>query len=223
MQRSFQVKHLKDGRALLNLACGSRMHADWNNLDFSPLAFLVKHMVFARILRRVSFLSEERFYRLLQADPDIIRWDLRKGIPFGENSFDVVYHSHLLEHLDREVAGEFLKECYRVLKPSGIMRVVVPDLGIRCLNYVDTLQALGQTANPDPKTMEEHGEHIRRLLGQMVVKELTGTAEQVPLVRMIERFIRGNSAKGGEIHRWMYDLVYLKRTAFECGFQRYSR
>ena len=204
---------------MLNLACGSRMHPDWNNLDFSPLTLLAKHMILARILRKVGILSEKRFERLSQVARGVNRWILRKGIPFIDGLFDVYFHSHFLEHLDREVAGVFLKECYRVLKPSGIMRVVVPDLEVQCRKYVDTLQALAQTENPDPETMVAHQETIRRLLGQMIVTELAGTAEQVFLVRLVERFIRGDAARAGEIHRWMYDQHTLKELLRNVGFK----
>ena len=219
MKRTFKVKQLKNGRAMLNLACGSRMHVDWNNLDFSPLAYLARHMILARILRRVSILSERRFQRLLQIDPDIIHWDLRKGIPFEDAKFDVVYHSHFLEHLDQKVAREFLRECCRVLKPSGVMRVVVPDLEIRCRNYMDTFQTLEKTESTVADAIAAHKEAIRRLVGQMVVKEPAGTVEQVPLVRMIERLLRGNTAKAGEIHRWMYDRFTLKELLRSVGFR----
>lgn len=54
--------------------------------------------------------------------------NLSHGIPFADNSFDAVYHSHLLEHFPKRYAPVFLQECFRVLKPDGIIRVVVPDL-----------------------------------------------------------------------------------------------
>jgi hypothetical protein len=58
--------------------------------------------------------------------------DLSKGIPFESDSVDAVCHSHVLEHLDRPVAGAFLKETLRVLKPGGIYRIVVPDFEFLC-------------------------------------------------------------------------------------------
>jgi predicted SAM-dependent methyltransferase len=61
-------------------------------------------------------------------DPHVQSYNLLKGIPFLNNQFDVIYHSQLLEHFPKEKAPSFLRECLRVLKPGGIMRVVVPDL-----------------------------------------------------------------------------------------------
>ncbi len=62
--------------------------------------------------------------------------DLVKGIPANENTLDVVYHSHLLEHLSYKEGIAFVAACYRVLKPGGIMRVLVPDLELWCKNFV---------------------------------------------------------------------------------------
>ncbi len=62
--------------------------------------------------------------------------DLVKGIPAADNSLEVVYHSHLLEHLSNAEGIEFVAACYRVLQPGCIMRVLVPDLELWSKNYV---------------------------------------------------------------------------------------
>ena len=59
---------------------------------------------------------------------DVIAHNLLKGIPSPDNEFDVVYHSQLLEHFPRNRAEPFIKECLRVLRPGGIIRIAVPDL-----------------------------------------------------------------------------------------------
>ncbi|MEM9410662.1 MAG: methyltransferase domain-containing protein [Planctomycetota bacterium] len=83
---------------LLNVGCGSHYHKDWTNLD------------------------------LISDNLDVIPHDLTCGIPYSDDHFDAVYHSHVLEHLKPTDGIKLLKECFRVLKPGGILRVVVPDL-----------------------------------------------------------------------------------------------
>ena len=83
---------------LLNLGCGQRFHSQWTNLDIHP------------------------------ADPCVRAWDLQKDLPFPDASFDVVYHSHVLEHFSRQDGSRFLERCRKVLRPGGIIRVAVPDL-----------------------------------------------------------------------------------------------
>jgi len=95
---------------LLNLGCGNRYHAKWVNIDF---------------------ISEIK---------DVIEHNLLNGIPFSENEFDVVYHSHVLEHFSRTDGKKFIAECYRVLKPGGIIRIAVPDLEQIVKNYLVSLE-----------------------------------------------------------------------------------
>jgi predicted SAM-dependent methyltransferase len=94
----------------LNLGCGGHFHPDWVNVDFT------------------------------QTGPGVIAHNLVEGIPFEDNTFDVVYHSHLLEHFPKIKGEEFMKECYRVLRPGGILRVAVPDLEQICRLYIDALE-----------------------------------------------------------------------------------
>ena len=45
-----------------------------------------------------------------------ISWDLKNGIPLKDNSVDLIYSSHLLEHIPFKELILFLKDCKRVLK-----------------------------------------------------------------------------------------------------------
>ena len=44
-----------------------------------------------------------------------IFWDLRRGLPFPDESLSKIYSSHFLEHLSYKQGQEFLDECKRVL------------------------------------------------------------------------------------------------------------
>lgn len=95
---------------LVNLGCGSRFHPLWNNFDLDP------------------------------ADNSVTGCDLRHRIPLPASSADVVYHSHLLEHLTKSEGVRLMRDCYRVLKPGGIIRVVVPDLEQIARIYLEKLE-----------------------------------------------------------------------------------
>lgn len=84
--------------SMLNLGCGEKYHKNWVNIDF------------------------------VSRSNEVIQYDLNKPLPFENSSFDVVYHSHLLEHFTKSYAPQFIKECFRVLKAEGIIRIVIPDL-----------------------------------------------------------------------------------------------
>ena len=61
-------------------------------------------------------------------DTVLLNFDLTNGIPASDNSLEVIYHSHMLEHLTNKEGIEFLNECNRVLQPGATMRLLVPDL-----------------------------------------------------------------------------------------------
>jgi SAM-dependent methyltransferase len=65
---------------------------------------------------------------LLGAPVDL-PWNLAAGIPFPSGSADAVFHEHLLEHLSLAEGYGLLRECARVLKPGGVLRLGVPDAG----------------------------------------------------------------------------------------------
>lgn len=50
-------------------------------------------------------------------------------------SVDVIYNCHVLEHFKRKDVERVLTEWNRVLKPSGILRISVPDFAKLCEVY----------------------------------------------------------------------------------------
>ena len=81
-----------------------------------------------------------------------------KGLPIPNNSVEVFYSSHMIEHLDRVEADNFLQEALRVLQPNGIIRIVVPDLNYLVNQYLKTNDAdlfIESTflSQPKPKTL----------------------------------------------------------------------
>jgi predicted SAM-dependent methyltransferase len=48
-------------------------------------------------------------------------------LPYKDNTVDMIFHEHFIEHLPKAQGEIFLKECLRVLKPGGSMRVGWPD------------------------------------------------------------------------------------------------
>ncbi|WP_072621692.1 class I SAM-dependent methyltransferase [Spirulina major] len=94
------------------------------------------------------------------------------------NSFDVVYHSQVLEHFPKEKASFFMSECFRVLKPGGIIRVVVPDLEnivneyIKCLNENLSNSNKYSEANYDWILLELYDQTVRNYSGGQMVEFL---------------------------------------------------
>jgi predicted SAM-dependent methyltransferase len=103
----------------LNLGCGYHysMEPEWTNLDFVSTGL------------------------------GVIAHNLLNGIPFTNEHFDLVYHSHVLEHFSKADGEKLIAECFRVLKPGGVIRIAVPDLETITRNYLHYLEA--GIENPD--------------------------------------------------------------------------
>lgn len=102
--------------------------------------------------------------------------DIRRPLPFPDASFDATYSSHVLEHLTPAAGRAFLGEQFRVLKPGGVCRVVVPDLERICREYLRSLET-GLTA-PTPEAVRRYRWMLLELLDQMVREQSGGLMRQ---------------------------------------------
>ncbi|MBU2623837.1 MAG: methyltransferase domain-containing protein [Proteobacteria bacterium] len=134
----FRIKSTS-GMVKVNLGCGLAVTTGWINVDGSLNAFVATlPEVFHRLAFRLSganrYYSEPE-YRHLLASNTFFHANLSYGIPSKNESVDFVYSSHFLEHLCPSEAESFLRECLRILKPGGVIRVCVPDLAYAMKMY----------------------------------------------------------------------------------------
>lgn len=93
------------GREYLDIGCGPNTTADVIGLDF-------------------------------QWRPGVdICWDVTRGIPLADDSLKGVFTEHCIEHVPLRGGVEMLRDCYRVLRPGGTVRVVTPDAGLYAQEY----------------------------------------------------------------------------------------
>jgi predicted SAM-dependent methyltransferase len=92
-------------RRHLHLGCGPKYLTDFVNIDANPFN-------------------------------KIDMWlDVRNGLPFPTSYADSVYSTHMFEHFYPDELQRLLKECFRVLRPSGGIRLVVPSLSSAIVAY----------------------------------------------------------------------------------------
>lgn len=94
-QNKIEWFDFREGDKVLNIGCGPDYVEGWTNLDGD---------------------------QSVKAD---VHYDINKGLPFKDNSFDVILASHILEHIPNLV--ELQKEFNRVLRrPHGRAFIIVP-------------------------------------------------------------------------------------------------
>lgn len=68
---------------------------------------------------------------------------------FVENSIDRILAEHVWEHLGIDEGTEAAKNCYRYLKPGGILRIAVPDGYHQDEEYIEAVKPGGTGAGSD--------------------------------------------------------------------------
>lgn len=68
--------------------------------------------------------------------PDVIA-NLARDLPFASACADFIHSEDFLPELNLAQARQFLRECRRILKPNGVMRLLTPDLEKFCRTYLD--------------------------------------------------------------------------------------
>jgi predicted SAM-dependent methyltransferase len=66
---------------------------------------------------------------------DVIRIDATQSYRFADETFDYIFSEHMIEHLPFEQGLFMLKECFRVLKDGGKIRISTPDLAFLIALY----------------------------------------------------------------------------------------
>ncbi len=101
-------------RRFYNVGAGSFRHPYWTNIDYS---------------------SDQ--YKCVQGE-DFINYDLMelKPLPIENNSAELIYSTHTIEHVSDEAVFNLMKEAYRVLKPGGGIRLSTQDAALEYQAYL---------------------------------------------------------------------------------------
>lgn len=86
--------------------------------------------------------------------------DLRKGLPFADNSAVFIYNEHFIEHVEVEEAQEIVKDFYRVLDNGGILRIATPDLDYLLEKYFEDWKSQDWLSMPEFQFIRSKGQMI---------------------------------------------------------------
>ena len=125
-----------------------------------------------------------------QSRPDVCA-DLSATLPFRDRCADLMHTEDFIDQLDIHGAARLLRECHRILRPGGVLRVLTPDLERLARLY------------------REGQDRLKRLWREEVGIDLvTGTAGEI--------FNLGMRFAG---HTFLYDGETLSALAAACGFE----
>ena len=99
-----------------------------------------------KLLRRLSPAYHQRCTKVEQAREERARrldalatgpyfrpfyWNYDGRLDFRDETFSFLFSEHFFEHIFADEAHALFVECFRVLKPNGVMRISVPDADLR--------------------------------------------------------------------------------------------
>ena len=163
----------------LQLGCGRNWLEGWLNSDYFP---------------RTS---------------DILQLDVTVSLPFENDTFDYIFSEHVIEHISYPEGAYMLEECFRVLKPGGVLRVGTPDLA-----FLINLYREDEAASQSRTQLEQE------FLEYFLANEIKDRETNAPVdfdTYLINKFVR---AWG---HEFIYDEKSLRHMMETLGFADITR
>lgn len=179
----------------VNIGCGTTLTEEWLNFDNSPAIKLANSPFKYRLARLLRLLNDKQIENIEWNKKNKVSFaDASKKLPLKANTVECIYTSHMLEHLSRDGAYNFLNEAIRVLSKDGVLRVAVPDLKLAVNSY---------TASGDADVF------------------MTKLFVQAPSISKFREKIQ-LFLSGYRHHQWMYDGNSLSKLMQKCGFRNVS-
>jgi SAM-dependent methyltransferase len=122
--------------------------------------------------------------------PDLVADVL--SLPYDDNYADEIYAGHLMEHFKPSQIITALREWRRVLKPGGVIIIVIPDF-IKAWSLHMTRDLTWEEINGVIFGMDSNGEEYEDRHKQLCSEEHTG-----PLIKLVFGNVEnlGNEAEG---------------------------
>lgn len=120
--------------------------------------------------------------------------DATRPFPFAADTFAFIYTEHMIEHIPYEGAVSMMRECHRVLRPGGVIRIVTPNMSF--------LRSLTDTPlTPEREAYVRYSYEAHRISGP------AGSA-----IHVVNNFVRSWG------HQFIYDFETLSALVASAGF-----
>ncbi len=121
-------------------------------------------------------------------------------LPFGAETFHYVFLEHNFEHLSYQEGRALLRECYRILKPNGVLRLTTP-----CLEFLLDIYQHPETGL--------HQTYMKWHFEKFAPEMYEDFKEELPPALLISNFLRLWG------HKCIYDHTTIKRCLDVAGFK----
>jgi SAM-dependent methyltransferase len=132
-------------------------------------------------------------------DRQMMFLDATKPFPIPSGAFDYIHSEHMIEHVPHAAGMAMLRECRRVLKKGGVLRVATPDMTV----------ALGLSPRPS-----EEGLRYLRWMSESFLPEISSEVRAASVINLVFR---------GWGHEFIYDETALEWSLRQAGFTDVKR
>ena len=176
---------------IVNVGCGSTPIKNALNFDNSFTSVLANNSWLYWLAKKLGYTSQftDQFVKNIK-EYKIQRADAT-NLPLQRNTIDVIYSSHMIEHMGQDELALFLKKSFDALKSGGTIRLLTPDFRMKVDDYL--------------KSGDADMFFISTLLGR---DSSRGTLKQ-----RIKLFFFGDRS-----HLFLYDAISLSKKLKSVGF-----
>ncbi len=166
----------------LNLGAGAWFEPGWETVDYCAPEAYVDHR---------------------------IRFRAKKKLPLPKACARLIFSSHVLEHFPDDLCLAILQECYRILSPSGVLRISVPDLAKALQAYRRGNESFFNPENGVPCTGESLEAKLLSFFASFRKPNYCGIAGYAggPIISKLEVQQKFRSLCSYDFVRWCVSLI----------------
>jgi predicted SAM-dependent methyltransferase len=179
----------------LHIGCGLIVGNSWKNIDISPSLKISKIPIIGEPI--VGLIGGPKWSHSVECQ------DIVKGLNVKPNSCDLIYASHVLEHLSLLDFHQAMTNIFTYLKPGGIFRTIVPDLEQYVNSYIQQQK--------DSRLVAQAASNFIKSIGMGEQQNRSGLTQRL------------KTAFANHRHQWMWDEWSLSEAFQEHGFKNIRR
>lgn len=153
-----------------------------------------------------------------------------KELPIEDNSIELIYNSHMIEHLTFKEALFMLKEFYRILKPNGNLRIITPNIDFFHRAYIEKdLSILKPNLSLEhsyvsvfaQRLVKGTGKTPKKTLSVQKIRNLFENLDRFKVYDTLISMVNPNSKREdwwNHISYWNHDI--LKKNLHKSGFKK---
>ena len=175
----------------LHIGCGLVTGKDWINTDVSPSLRISQLPLVGKLL--ITAINGPLWHKSVRY------LDIVEGSKGLQGTCDLIYASHVLEHLALSDFHQALDNIKNYLKDGGIFRALVPDLN----KYIELYQ------------QERNNQELQNKAAMNFIESI-GIGCTVSRSNFYKRI---NEALANSRHQWMWDTLSLQEAFIQHGFE----